>query len=412
MKSTFKVPFLATVQKAYTIGAFALGTIVLFGCPVYSGNSGDVVCDSQGNCCDETQGNCAVWNCDYTEQCPSGATCNSGVCTSSNYNGNGYYGDDAGIEAGYDAGFDEAAADCSTTGCPAGQTCTLTNGTAQCLPTSNVPDATVDAPSNTDGSGPTGDATGDATSPRDAGSDAPTFPPFTGCTSDSACADSGVGAHCINGACVAPANQCFDSTQCQGANEECVQGVCTPSCANGLPCPTGYSCNGGDGGTFVCSGNPTPCGAAGETCGAGLTCVDQRCVPLCTESAPSADAGPDAGETLSCSGGLVCVDHGCIPNQAPAFVCNTEGVQDSCKAGSICLHHTCYISCATDGGGVDAGDTVCKTAANFNVCKPVKDSNSQTYLVCGSDTNLGTQCNPTVGDNCSSPAICIDGFCR
>jgi hypothetical protein len=73
------------------------------------------------------------------------------------------------------------------------------------------------------------------------------------------------------------------------------------------------------------------------------------------------------------------------------------------------LHHNCYIACSIADAG-DAG-VGCQTADNFNICKPVQTS-SGTYDVCGSNTNLGNQCDPTQGKNCNSPAICIDGYCR
>ena len=40
MKRTFKVPFLAPVHTTYTVGLFAFGAAMLFGCPVYSGSTG------------------------------------------------------------------------------------------------------------------------------------------------------------------------------------------------------------------------------------------------------------------------------------------------------------------------------------------------------------------------------------
>jgi hypothetical protein len=47
----------------------------------------------------------------------------------------------------------------------------------------------------------------------------------------------------------------------------------------------------------------------------------------------------------------------------------------------------------------------------FPLCKPVTTS-SGTYDVCGSSTNLGNQCDPTQGMNCSGSEVCIDGYCR
>ncbi len=393
MKRTLKVPFLGSVRQASAAGGFVLGAVVLFGCPIYSGSSGGplkagpgVTCDAYGNCCDAF-GNCSSAYCATSADCPPGAYCNVGYCQSG--------------ASTFDSG---APSDCSITGCPVGSTCTLTNGTAVCVggPANDggKPDATTDGSAG-DGSSGDGTTLADA---RDA-ADAPLLPPFTGCTSDAVCvADGGSGARCLDGQCVPPPNQCFDSTQCPivgSAQESCVQGVCTPSCAAGLTCPSGYACD--PAGTGVCTANPTPCGTAdgGAACSPGSTCVDQRCVPLCTVAA-------DASE--SCTGtGMVCVDNGCIPDQKPQFVCNTEGVQDSCASGSICLHHNCYIACTTADAG-DAGSG-CLQADKFNLCKAVQTSTG-TYDVCGSATNLGNQCDPTQNKSCMAPAICIDGYCR
>jgi hypothetical protein len=428
MMRTLKVPFLATLHEAYKVGAFALGAVVLFGCPVYSsssGGNGETTCDSQGNCCDQS-GNCAVWNCDYDEQCPVGAECdpNQLICVSPSDGGYGYDGG-YDYDASYGDGGTDATVDCSETGCPTGYQCTLTNGVAQCL---SVVDASLG-----DASKPGTDASVDAkasdahtdttTGPRDGtvgdggvsdATDAHTAPPFTGCTSDNACvADAGAGARCLDGKCVAEADQCSDTTQCPivgTTQEQCVQGVCTPSCAGGAVCPTGYACDTSQLGG-VCTINPTPCGAAtdGGSCAAGTTCVDEHCVPLCATTAADAavsDAGP-CGQS-----GLVCVDNGCIPDQTPRFVCANDGQEgaaaSTCAGGSICLHHNCYITC-TPG---DAS-TTCKNADNFNVCKPVATpGDAGTAYVCGSSTNLGTQCDPTTGLACpNSFQVCIDGYC-
>jgi hypothetical protein len=432
MKRTLEVPFLSSVRSSYSsvvaarvgaVGAFALAAVALFGCPVYSGSTGEIFCDSQGNCCDETSGNCYLINCDDSRECPGGSTCvNGGFCASPSTDGGAYYDAEA-FDGGDGGTTGDATTDCSTTGCQPGFTCTLSGGSATCMPTPDSGHTGSDAGSHSDGGAHDGgahDATHDSTANTDSGShdgaakdasDARALPPFTGCTSDSVCVgEAGVGARCLNGTCVAAANTCFDTTQCPfigGVQEECVQGVCTPSCAT-TPCPTGYSC---DPTTNVCTGNPTPCGAVdgGAACAAGTTCVDEHCVPLCTFTTHLGDASADAsGETCS-EPGLVCVDNGCIPSQSPNFLCTTQGQQDTCAMGSICLHHNCYIACEADAGA-DGGNT-CQKADNFNQCKAVVTSTG-TYDVCGSNTNLGSQCNPTQGQNCLSPAICIDGYCR
>jgi hypothetical protein len=347
-----------------------LGVVaVLAGCPIYSDNHAHRVCVGGTSCYDCPDNyytaDCVTWQCNSSFDCPGGYACSNYTCVSGGDAGSTYppgmqsCSAPSDCPSGQNCGADGLchASDCSTSGCPNGYVCELQTGTLQCVARSNtLPDGGT----------------------------------FSGCTNDTSCATQlGNGAKCLNGACVAPANQCTDATQCAAA-EQCVQGVCTPSCDASHPCPTGYSCDTGKG---VCTGNPTPCGTSGPTCSAGTTCVEQHCVTPCA-----------AGGT--CGGGLVCVDGGCIPNQQPNFVCNADGAQDACTAGSICLHHSCYIACSAD-----AGANTCLGADRYNVCKQVTTS-SGTHSVCGSSTNLGSDCDPTVGKNCSAGAICIDGYCR
>jgi hypothetical protein len=340
------------MKRTLTIALFSLGAIALFGCPVYSGGGGGPQPFPGGNCLSNA-------DCPSGYYCTANNTCSAfgGSCSSPSQ-----------CPSGENCGSDNQChgGDCSTSGCPSGYICNLANEVAQCV------------------------SNGDAGSGGDSG--------FSGCTSDSECAnvDGGSGSLCLNGQCIAPANQCSDATQCTN-NEQCVQGACTPACSASQPCPTGYSC---DTNNDVCTGNPTPCdeGNAGGVCGSGLTCVEQHCVP---------DCGPGG----TCSTGLICVDNGCIPNQQPQFICSVDGSQGdggagTCAVGSICLHHNCYISCEPD-----AGANACKTADQFNICKQVSTSMG-TYNVCGSNSNLGNECDPTQGQNCTSPEICIDGYCR
>ena len=154
------------------------------------------------------------------------------------------------------------------------------------------------------------------------------------------------------------------------------------------PCPNGYSCDLQKG---VCTGNPNPCQTSAQ-CNNGNVCVEGHCVDACNNG--------------SCGAGLVCVGGGCIPDQKPQFVCATEGQQDACKMGSLCLHHNCYIACDLDAS------MSCKNADQFNMCKTVTTQTGM-YSVCGSSANLGSECDPTQGKNCSGGGtICIDGYCR
>jgi len=342
-------------------GFFALGgTAVLAGCPIYPDNGDYRVCTSSG--CYDCPTNyysdsCNAWQCNQDYDCPNGYSCQNDRCvagTSSSTNSTCAAPSDC--ASGSNCGTDDIChpGDCSSSGCPTNYVCKLTNGAVACVPSTST-------------SGDSGNT-------------------FTGCTSDAACASLGSGSKCLDGSCVAPANQCSDATQCPNS-EQCVAGVCTPSCSSTVACPTGYAC---DNGTGVCSQNPTPCSDT-QTCSSGLTCVDQRCVTPC-------------GSGNSCATGLVCVDNGCIPDQRPTFVCNTEGVEDSCASGSICLHHNCYISCNGEAG-------TCSGADRFNVCKNVSTS-SGSYPVCGSNSNLGSECDPTQQLGCTASQVCIDGYCR
>jgi hypothetical protein len=355
MKRFFSV-VLSGAAAALFVGGLA-------GCPIYpdSPNSDNRVCN--GSACYDCPDNyytdqCTPWQC-----APDGPVCPSGYYCSSN-------GFCVGGGSDVDASLPPTG-DCSITGCPAPLVCQLVSGTLQCT----NPSTPIDAGHDT------------GTVAPDAGKDAPDAA-FSGCQVDSDCPS---GAKCLDGTCVAPADQCFDGTQCP-AGDQCVAGVCTPTCATadgGVTCPTGYSCDkNGD-----CTGNPTPClGADAATCPNGTVCAQDHCVAPC-----------GAGST--CPKGEVCVQGGCVPDEKPQFICDKEGVEGVCKSGSICIHHSCYIAC-----DVDAGDS-CGSADQFNQCKAVQTSTG-TYAICGSSTNLGSACDPTQGKTCPSAGVCIDGYCR
>jgi hypothetical protein len=203
------------------------------------------------------------------------------------------------------------------------------------------------------------------------------------CGSDTDCAASGK--LCVSGICTAPADQCFDGTQCP-AGDVCAAGKCTPSCGGAQSCSGSYTCSN----VGTCTVPAQACTITNDCGSASLVCVDGACVPRSTNGA--------------CDPGLVWVENGCIPDQKATFTCTVDGQQDVCASGSLCLHHSCYISCS-------AGPQVCSGLPTFNQCKAVTTT-SGAHQVCGSSTNLGGQCDPTAGNNCSPGLICIDGFCK
>lgn len=350
------------MKHVFSFVLLGLGAAALGGCPIYSDDDrAHRVCVGSDcySCPDPyVSSNCYDFSCYSDTDCPSGYACGS--------NHRCHVTDGlppppptgtlctkpSDCPAGSTCGADNKChtGDCSSSGCPSNFVCKLTNGAPTCEPVG--------------GDGGTSACKADGDCPVPAGS------------------------KCLSGSCVAPSDQCADATQC-APGSQCVQGACTPSCSANKPCPTGYACDDAKG---VCTGTTGACTNSTQ-CQGGTVCVEEHCVTPC-------------GAGLTCAAGLVCVDGGCTPDEKPVFTCTVDGAQDKCQAGSLCLRHSCYISC-----DADAGPDACKNADQFNVCKSVTTS-SGPHSVCGSDTNLGTDCDPTQGKNCASPLVCIDGFCR
>lgn len=351
------------MKRAVSFVLFGLGTAVLFGCPIYPADRDHRVC-VDGSCYDcpdsyYDDDSCSTWTCNTGLDCPNGYACSDHRCVASSPpDASGGCAKPSDCVSG-SCGADNRCHDddCGSTGCPSGFVCRLASGSQ------GVPACT-----------PIG--------PVDGGPGA-----VSSCQNDADC-PTPAGSKCLTGTCVAPPDQCVDATQCLG-EAQCVQGACTPSCGAQKPCPTGYACDDAKG---VCTTNPTTCTSSSQ-CSDGSVCVQEHCVAPC-------------GANGTCGAGLVCVDGGCTPDEKPVFTCATDGVQDNCQPGSICLRHSCYIAC-----NADAGAEACKNADEFNQCKPVTTS-SGTHQVCGSTSNLGSECDPTQNKSCAVPLVCIDGFCK
>lgn len=379
---------IAVLSAAGLLGGLAA---MLGGCPIYAADS----CDKDPSCtgtvpvdtstadagacgycapgyiCENlTTGypTCVPYDCRAPERaCTGGATCTAGT--------GGVYSCKSATDAGHDtadadAGTDSGPLDCRKTGCISGYKCSAdSTGAFACASTN--PNA---------------------------------------CVADGDCIGKmGNGALCLGGVCTAAKDLCSDSTQCK-SGKECVDGRCVDTCSTGdgggSSCDTGYSCVSGAciGGTSACGGSSGgDAGAdgssdAGASCSASNACVATRCVAKCALDA-------------SCPAGQVCVGGGCVQDDRPIFFCDAsgtaDGTQDVCAAGSICLHHNCYLACT------GTGDTTSCSEPAYPVCKSVTTSSGQHY-VCGSSTNLGSECDPTATPpiTCATGKFCIDGFCK
>ncbi len=376
------------------IGLVSASVVAVSGCPIYSADSCaqdpncvgpqptaevdtgvptdgcDPGCPSGYVCSSVTTGRyqCLPYDCRSAERaCSTGQTCTNaggGVYTCSSADAGPDTSSDAGSDTADSADTKPPVIDCTTTGCISGYKC-ADDGAGGKVCTSTDPNA---------------------------------------CAADGDCtAKTGAGSLCLGGLCKAAKDLCTDSTQCLDG-KSCVDGRCIAKCTATSGCASGYTCDTKSG---TCVGGASACGATGgdagtdggASCSSTAKCVATHCVDKCATDG-------------SCRPGLVCVAGGCVPNDQPSFFCDKDGtkdgVQDLCATGSICLHHNCYLACT---GSTDT--TTCAKADKFPVCKSVTTS-SGAHDVCGSSTNLGTDCDPTTTPPkaCATGKVCIDGFCK
>jgi len=205
-----------------------------------------------------------------------------------------------------------------------------------------------------------------------------------GCGEDADCA--GDGARCVSGLCTAPADLCFDQVQCPGG-DACVDGKCFATCVDDATCPDGFACDVPRG---VCTVPTDPCERTADCGAADRVCVDGACVPR-------------SSGTI-CPVGSIWVENGCLAEQRATFACTTDGEQAECAAGLVCVHRTCFVSCDPPA------QNACAAIPGFEQCKDVATA-GDTYAVCGSDANLGGECDPTLGVACDAGLVCVDGSC-
>jgi hypothetical protein len=386
------------MKRLSLLGFVGLFTTLLAGCPLYNDDSpfagcnpkkedcsdptpgcnNDTDCGVNETCGDDGEchvGDCTIWGCVAGYECVVGddltATCEPSSSTTSGSGGASTSGSSTGGSTGVGGtgGSGGTPVWCGNpSDCATGETC-APDGTCQVGECTQIGCIYGYACSST---GMTG---GFACTPEDPAA----------CGTNSDCSTSGYA--CVSGKCTAPADQCFDQTQCAGGNK-CVSGKCTPACTTNADCPSSYDC---DTGLGICTIPAKTCTITNDCGGPSEVCVEGACVPR--------------SDMATCPAGTVWVENGCIPNQSAVFFCTTEGMQSECAAGSICLHHSCYISCETPN------ELACDNLPAFDVCKVVTTL-SGPHAVCGSNNNLGSECDPTQSLVCNVGKICIDGFCK
>ncbi|MCL2824992.1 MAG: hypothetical protein FWD57_13470, partial [Polyangiaceae bacterium] len=210
------------------------------------------------------------------------------------------------------------------------------------------------------------------------------------CILDSECASLGTGVLCVSGHCTQPADQCTDKTQCPHPDtQNCANGKCVATCTSDAHCPPAFTCNTSLG---ICTIPESPCTITNDCGSPDRVCIAGACHQRCVG-------------TTDCENGHICTANGCVPDQKPSFLCAQQGVQDDCSAGSICLHHSCYITCTSDPDSCEVNPPF------LSICKTV-DTSTESYKVCGSDSNLGAECDTSMGKTCTAGKVCIDGYCR
>lgn len=397
------------------------------------GKCAQLACDNIGDClngdqaCIETtSGNyCSAVECGCPNcpQCPVGEVCDNGTCAApvACSDANPCPGTDV-CDGGScrPCSGDEcpATGDCTTNGCPDGQTCNTASG--QCEtgggPTAEGCDSCQVA--DDCGSGwkcaplPTGLA---CLPPCGSGNDCPTgWSCQSGnCTPVSFRCEGCVTAGCgQNQACNPNDNSCIAATprcgscgndwEC-GEGSACHAGVCQKRCA-GATCPDGGACAANAGGVEVCQ-----------------TACEEQCEPACGPSAPICSEGrcvqcedaSDCGNgqqcdvaSGTCSGGGECSGTTPILWQGQCVQCTDNS---HCAQGESCNQstHTCasgqcascappYPACVQIGN-----DSYCVQCSTDEDCGVGGTCNTTSYACEGGTTN------PTA--ECTSDADCDPG---
>ncbi len=193
--------------------------------------------------------------------------------------------------------------------------------------------------------------------------------------------DEGSDPNCVAGACInatlCSGGVCVSVTPCD--DRFCPPGfVCSLSCApidpcSPSPCQAGWTCR-EELGEAVCIENP----CSGLTCGGGEWCVGGECQDPCLniDCALGGRRCPQANQVccdrVCCAPGLVCRFGQCLP---PAGVCDPP-----CADDEICINSQCY--CNEVPPALCGSTECCIDAACTDVCDPNPCAANPTDRLC------------------------------
>ncbi len=181
------------------------------------------------------------------------------------------------------------------------------------------------------------------------------------------------------GLCACGEQTAFKGQPCgdhgDGGYDICVFGLaCTGSpalcyvpCDNNSQCDTGEICS-VVGGQSVCVRSNIPgakCNSCGDggTCGAGLTCFNNRCYTPCDLSAPTCNGCVDVtgpNDVCACDDQRNSPGEGCGESGSDVF---------ACSPGSLCIDRTCRLECVQGSDACGPGES-CRQVAGTFVCAP------------------------------------------
>jgi hypothetical protein len=202
--------------------------------------------------------------------------------------------------------------------------------------------------------------------------------------------------------CGACGNACYPGQSCIEAN--CSSAV-TPVC------PQGQALCGDSGACVDLAGDPNNCGACGNACGRGQTCLARTC----TSAAPG-DGGVCPEGLLACpgDGGTHCVEASVDPENCGTCG-NVCGTFAQC-AGGVCGCDPLFTSCGAAGGPLACVDLEANTlncggcGVRCVACEACDDGDCASGAIYGTTTLIGGSGLPAFGNLIASGDVNGDGL--